>query len=73
MSKIEVIEAKEPAPNPAPPMASEDNVLWNPWSLLRIKVIIDDRPITIPASRGARKVIFDFMSETISASKSLRR
>ena len=42
-------------------------------SLLRIEVIIEASPTTMPASRGARKVMLERMSETISARRSRRR
>ncbi len=43
----------------------------NKVSLLRIEVIMEARPTTMPARSGARNVILERMSETISASKSL--
>src|SRR3989344_5954874 len=65
---MEVMEFSEPNP----PMLSVDApaFICISWSLFKIEVIIDDNPTIIPAKSGARKVMFDFISETISASKS---
>src|SRR3989344_881120 len=44
--------------------------VWKDWSLFRMVVIMTARPTTTPARRGARNVMFDFMSEIISARRS---
>ena len=52
-------------------VSPEETISLKFISLFNINTIIDERPTTIPAKSGARKTIFDFMSETISANKSL--
>ena len=58
----------EPTPGiSAPPLVRSES----PLSLLRIIAIIEVSPMIIPESSGARKTMFERMSETISAKRSL--
>ena len=53
----------------APPEVKSDKL----FSLFKIIAIIEERLTIIPANNGARKTMFERMSDMTYASKSLRR